>query len=124
MGDYAESWDETSRTALLRGPWPAVALAALACLIAVFALWREQTAVDAGRAGELHAQRVEHQLVLMQQGTDANAARLRSTRRELVKRDASVAPLAKRMLKSVFTVERSTGLGTGFLAWTAADGSC
>jgi len=65
MGDYAESWDETSRTALLRWPWPAVALAALACLIAVFALWREQTAVNAGRAGELHAQRVEHQLVLM-----------------------------------------------------------
>jgi S1-C subfamily serine protease len=123
VGDYAETWDETSRPPLLRGPWPALVLAAAALAAAAFALMREQTAIDAGHAAELHAQRVERQLALMQQGTDANAARLRRTRAEIAKRGGSVAPLANRMLRSVFTVETSTGLGTGFLAWTSGDQS-
>lgn len=123
MGDYAETWDETSRAHRVRGPWPALVLAAIALAAAAFALVREQTAIDAGRSAELHAQRVERQLALMQHGTDANAARLRLTRQELGKGSASVAPLAHRMLKSVFTIEAGSKLGTGFLAWTTADQS-
>jgi S1-C subfamily serine protease len=57
---------------------------------------------------------------------EAHDARLNSrvgnAERSLKRRDAGVAPLAKRVLRSVFTVETDAGLGTGFVAWTDADG--
>jgi S1-C subfamily serine protease len=44
-----------------------------------------------------------------------------SAERSLKQRDAGIAPLAKRVLRSVFTVETDTGLGTGFVGWRDAD---
>jgi S1-C subfamily serine protease len=44
--------------------------------------------------------------------------RVRSTEAGIVKTQAGVRPLAARALRSVFTVETATGLGTGWAAWT------
>jgi S1-C subfamily serine protease len=41
----------------------------------------------------------------------------------LQRRDRGIAPLASRVLKSVFTVETERGLGSGFIAWRDSDAS-
>ena len=122
MNDY-EIWDEARREPLLRSRWIPVALSALACALAAFSLFRQQTAIDAGRAAQLHAKRVEHELALISRDNRALNHRLRSTRNELRTLDPSVAPLASRVLKSVFTVETNLGLGTGFVAWVDDQGT-
>jgi S1-C subfamily serine protease len=48
----------------------------------------------------------------------ALAQRIASTQKKLALTQAGVAPLASRVLKSVFTVETPRGLGTGWAAWT------
>jgi S1-C subfamily serine protease len=45
------------------------------------------------------------------------AGRVRSTETTLKRKDAGIAPLAARVLRSVFTVETSTSFGSGFAAW-------
>jgi hypothetical protein len=46
--------------------------------------------------------------------------RLRATDQKLLEKDAGIAPLAARVLRSVFRVETSSGwFGTGFAAWTS-----
>jgi serine protease Do len=47
------------------------------------------------------------------------SSRLKATDRRLKKKDAGIAPLASRVLHSVFRVQTSSGwLGTGWAAWT------
>jgi S1-C subfamily serine protease len=43
---------------------------------------------------------------------------IKSTEKKISQADKGVAPLAKRALRSVFTVETKAGLGAGFAAWT------
>jgi S1-C subfamily serine protease len=118
------NWDEDApRTTRSPVPWLALVLAALACVLAGASFFRQQTAIDAGRIAEVRAKRVEHELGVLQESAALTEARLRSTQVSLKKRSASVAPLAARVLKSVFTVEAGNSLGTGFLAWTNEDGS-
>ena len=122
MGVYEDAWSDEPRVRV-RSAWPAVALAGIACVIALAAFWREQAAIDAGRAAELHATHVEHELALMQNDAARTNARIRSTQAAVRARSASVAPLASRVLQSVFTVETDTKIGSAFLAWTNASGS-
>lgn len=46
------------------------------------------------------------------------AGKLSATNKKLSSSEAGVAPLAARILRSVFTVDTPTGLGTGWAAWT------
>jgi S1-C subfamily serine protease len=48
--------------------------------------------------------------------------RVGTAEQTLKRRDAGLAPLAKRVLRSVFTVETDAGLGSGFVGWQDADG--
>jgi S1-C subfamily serine protease len=123
MGNAASDWDETRRAPLMSGSWPALVVAAIALCCGGFALWRQQAAIDAGNAAQLHAQRIERELGFIQAQQTATSKRLAATRGQIRARSASVAPLAARALRSVFTVRTSYGLGTGFLAWTDAQGS-
>jgi S1-C subfamily serine protease len=71
------------------------------------------------RAEQLHLEveslrREVHRL----RGTNETlAGRVRSTETTLKRKDAGIAPLAARVLRSVFTVETSTSFGSGFAAW-------
>jgi len=124
MRSYEKSWDEETPASARSYPqWIALVLAVLACLLAAASFFRQQTAIDAGRIAEVRAARVEHELKVLQESTSLTDARLRSTQKSIQNRSASVAPLAARVLKSVFTVEAGNSLGTGFLAWTNEDGS-
>jgi S1-C subfamily serine protease len=124
MRSYEKSWDEeTPSTTRSPVPWLALALAVVACLLAGASFFRQQAAIDAGRIAEVRAKRVEHELGVLRQSAALTDSRLRSAQASIRKRSASVAPLAARVLKSVFTVEAGNSLGTGFLAWTNEDGS-
>ena len=46
------------------------------------------------------------------------AGRLKTSEGKLREKDQGIAPLAARVLKSVFTVKTSSGLGAGFAGWT------
>jgi S1-C subfamily serine protease len=49
------------------------------------------------------------------------AGRLKTSEGKLREKDQGIAPLAARVLKSVFTVKTDDGLGAGFAGWTAND---
>jgi S1-C subfamily serine protease len=53
----------------------------------------------------------------LEQGSTALAGRVRTTERTLRRRETGIAPLATRVLRSVFTVETDTSIGSGFAAW-------
>jgi S1-C subfamily serine protease len=62
--------------------------------------------------------RVHHQLAALRHTNAALGSKVNSTARKLKQKDAGVAPLAARVLKSVFTVKTPDGwLGAGFAAW-------
>jgi S1-C subfamily serine protease len=111
---YDEPPAHTSRSAL---PALAATVAGVAVLVAGFALVTQR-----GRAGEIEAVRselrsVQRALAAVEARSTKLSGRLNSTERTLKRKEAGIAPLAKRVLRSVFTVETSTGLGTGFAAW-------
>ena len=122
MGVDEDAWSDEPRVRA-RSSWPALALGAVACVRAASALWRQQAAIDASRAADIHATRVERELARVHGDTALTDARIRSTQAAIRKRSASVAPLANRVLRSVFTIEAGNKIGSGFLAWQNASGS-
>jgi S1-C subfamily serine protease len=117
---YDETWDHTSsRRGLLGvavGALVVVCLAGLA--LSAYTLVQQRGALDRERAawrGEIAELRREVDAL---SGQDrAIAGRLNDAERTLKRREVGIAPLAARVLKSVFTVETDYGLGSGFVAW-------
>jgi S1-C subfamily serine protease len=93
-----------------------VAVAALA--VALVSFMRQQSAIDAAAVAKLHADQVSHQLEDVYNANGKLARRVRSTERDL-----SVAPLAQRVRKSVFTITAGPKLGTAWSAWQGANGT-
>jgi S1-C subfamily serine protease len=60
---------------------------------------------------------VRSQVGFLRRGSSALAGRVRSTERSLRRRETGIAPLATRVLRSVFTVETPYSTGSGFAAW-------
>ena len=114
---YDETWDT--------GPSRRLTLAAIAVVLAVvalgastFVLYHQSRVLDSERSarrGEIG--RLQKQLTLLQSRSAALTGRLGNAERTLQRRDRGIAPLAARVLKSVFTVETDFGLGSGFFAW-------
>jgi S1-C subfamily serine protease len=65
---------------------------------------------------------LNRQVAALQASSSALAGKLSSTAKKLSTTEAGVAPLAARVLRSVFTVETPYELGTGWAAWTTANG--
>ena len=61
-----------------------------------------------------------HQVAVLESENATLAKRLAAAQASLNKTKAGIAPLAARILKSVFTIETPQGLGTGWAAWTDA----
>jgi S1-C subfamily serine protease len=98
--------------------WIALGVAVLSLGIAVLSFARQQTAIDAAKVAQLHATRVERQL----KGVYSDSRRL-SKRISSTERDVSLAPLARRAQKSVFTITAGPKLGTAFAAWRVPGGT-
>lgn len=93
-------------------------LAVLACLLAIAALWQQRGVLDAERAARgAEVARLEKSIAAVAVRNDRLLNRVSSAEQTLKRRETGIAPLAARVLKSVFTVETDTGLGSGFVAW-------
>ncbi len=112
-----EHWDERGTRRIVLAPVLALLLAVAAGGLALF-VWHEQRTAAADRAAFAAQIAALRQSVTRLSGHDATlASRLGSAEQTLRRKDAGIAPLAKRVLRSVFTVETDTALGTGFVAW-------
>ena len=120
---YDETWDDAPSRRLPLAPIAVVvALAALAA--SMYVLYWQSNVLGAERT-ERKAEigRLQKQVTLLQSRGAALAGRVGSAEKTLKRRDRGIAPLASRLLKSVFTVETDGGLGSGFIAWRDANGS-
>jgi S1-C subfamily serine protease len=120
---YDETWDDRPTRRL---PVAAIAVAvALAALVAsAFVLVRQAGVVAAERAArKAEVGRLEKRVALLESRGSALAGRLGSAEKTLKRRETGIAPLASRVLRSVFTVETENGIGSGFVAWTDGDAS-
>jgi S1-C subfamily serine protease len=117
---FDETWDEGgSRRGLLSVAVGALVLVCLAGVaLSAFTLLHQRGALDRERAawqGEVSKLRRDlHAL----SGRDKKlAGRVDAAEQKLKRREVGIAPLAERVLRSVFTVETDYGLGTGFVGW-------
>jgi S1-C subfamily serine protease len=121
-----ENWGEEETEAAKNVavvPIIACALAGVAALVAVWA-WHGEHAASGERAALRHQVAALQKSVSKLSGHDTKlSTRLISAEQTLQRREAGVAPLAKRALRSVFTVHTTVGLGSGFLAWRDGDSS-
>jgi S1-C subfamily serine protease len=104
--------------------WPAVAVAigVMGIAVAVVALLLNDSERSA-RSRAVAADRAQirelgNELQALQASNAALAGKVSSTAKKVNASQAGVAPLAARMLRSVFTVQTEFGLGTGWAAWT------
>ena len=120
---YDETWDDNPARRLPLAPF-AIVLALAAVAASMYALYRQSSVLGSERsARRAEIGRLQKQVTLLQSRDAALAGRLGSAEQTLKRRDTGIAPLASRVLKSVFTVETDRGLGSGFIAWRDANGS-
>ena len=117
---YDETWDDgSSRRGFLTlavGALVVVCLAGVA--LSAYTLVQQRTALDRERAAwQGEVAKLRHDVRALSGKDKAIAGRLNTAERTLRRREVGIAPLAARVLKSVFTVETDYGLGTGFVAW-------
>ena len=110
----ADRADVSSRSlAALASAFSCIALVAAA---AAFVL--QQRAVDAEReARRAEVALLERRLDAVAGRNDRIAGRLSSAEKSLKQKEQGIAPLAERVLRSVFTVETDVAYGSGFVAW-------
>ena len=120
---YDETWDESPARRL-----PVAAIAVLVALAALsasaFVLVRQAGVVSTERsARKAEVAKLEKRVAVLESRGTVLAGRLGSAEKTLKRRETGIAPLASRVLHSVFTVETENGLGSGFVAWTDGDAS-
>ena len=121
---FDETWDEPRRPRLQSAPVLGALLGVVALAVMAFAVVHVSRSLRAERAAR-HAEvaGLNRRLRALEAHDAALSSRVGSAERSLKRRDAGIAPLAKRVLRSVFTVETDAGLGTGFVGWRDADGT-
>jgi S1-C subfamily serine protease len=108
-----------------RAPYVKAAVAAAGALLLVsLALGLLSVTRPQPWRGEVRALRsqvagLREQLAAIDARSTAAAARARSTERRVNRTAAGTRPLARRVLRSLFTVKGATKLGAGFAAWVA-----
>ena len=107
-----ESWDARPRGRML--PLIAVALGVLAVTISTVAFL--MLASDR-RMLRAEVSRMERRVEALAARNELLTGRVGSAEETLERREAGIAPLAARVLRSVFTVEAERSFGTGFVAW-------
>jgi S1-C subfamily serine protease len=118
---YDETWDESSDRRL-----PLAAIAVVIALIALvgstFVLVRQASLLSSERsARRAEIGKLQKQVTLLESRDAALAGRLGSAEKTLKRHDTGIAPLAARVLRSVFTIETDRGLGSAFVGWRDGD---
>jgi S1-C subfamily serine protease len=120
---YDETWDDVPSRRL---PLAAVAavLAAAALVVALFVLARQSGVMSSERSTrEAEVGKLQERLAALEANNASLSGRVVSAEKTLRRRETGIAPLAKRVLRSVFTVETERGLGSGFVGWTDSSGT-
>lgn len=114
--DFDEYATRPARTVpILAAVLVCLAVAALALSLLAYS----QARGDRARVDALHA-RLTRELATLRSRDTSLAGKVDSTERQLRRKNAGIAPLAARALRSVFTIETADGwLGAGFAAWSA-----
>jgi S1-C subfamily serine protease len=120
---FDETWEERRRPR-----WSSTVVAAVAGMLLLGGLTLALVHVTRSLSDERSARQAEaadlnRRLRVLEQHDVALSSRVGTAEKTLKRRDVGVAPLAKRVLRSVFTVETDAGLGTGFVGWQDADGT-
>jgi S1-C subfamily serine protease len=96
----------------------AAILSCLAFVAAAGAFLTQQRAVAKERsARRAEVSALQRRLDAVAGRSDKIAGRLSTAERSLKRKEQGIAPLAQRVLRSVFTVETDTRFGSGFVAW-------
>ena len=120
---YDETWDDRPARRFAFAPFVPALFALVAC-VAALGVWLQQRSVADDRAAlRVRVAALEHRMARLSGKDAALSHRLGSAEHKLKQRDQGIAPLAKRVLRSVFTVETDYGLGSGFVAWRDGDSS-
>lgn len=117
---FDETWDEGSRRRsvlpLAVGALVVVCLAGVA--LSAYTLVQQRGALGRERAAwQAEVAKLRREVLTLSGRDEKLAGRLNSAERTLKRREVGIAPLAARVLRSVFTVETDYGLGSGFVAW-------
>ena len=114
--------DDWSGSGTRRAPWAALAavFATLAAMAAIGALVLQQRE---GRALRADVAALRHEVDSLAGRNDALAGRVGDAEKTIRRKEAGIAPLAARVLRSVFTIEAQTSLGSGFVAWSDEGGT-
>jgi S1-C subfamily serine protease len=119
---FDETWDDPRRPRLPSAPFvAAIALALVGLTYALVHVTRSLGAERAARHSEVAS--LNRRLLALELHNASLSSRVGIAVRSLKQRDAGIAPLARRVLRSVFTVETDAGLGTGFVGWRDAAGT-
>src|SRR5919204_6064883 len=120
---YDETWDDRPARRLPLAPAAAV-LALLALAASAFVLARQASVVSSERsARKAEVGHLAKRVAALEARNATLSGRLGSAEKTLKRRETGIAPLASRVLRSVFTVETENGLGSGFVAWRDGSGT-
>jgi S1-C subfamily serine protease len=92
----------------------ALVLALLGTLVSLLALAGQRREASAVRGDVVKLQR---QLATLKKRDARLSGRLNTAEAAVKRKEAGIAPLAKRVLRSVFTIETRNGLGSAFVGW-------
>ena len=106
--------DYLPRTPSRTLPLVAAALAILAVLAGLGALFLSYSRSE---QLDLEVQSLRREVTRLRGEGETLAGRVQSAESTLKKKDAGLAPLARRVLTSVFTIETATAYGSGFAGW-------
>jgi S1-C subfamily serine protease len=117
---YDETWDDgSSRRGFLSLAVGALVVVCLAGVgLSAFTLVHQRGALGRERAAwQSEVSKLRREVHALTGRDKKLAGRLNTAERTLKRREVGIAPLAARVLRSVFTVETDYGLGSGFVAW-------
>jgi S1-C subfamily serine protease len=108
---------------VLAGVGTAVVLLLVSLVLAAIAVSRPEPWKAQVRALRAQVAALRHRVAVVDSRDAAALARVRSTERRVNRSAAGTAPLARRVLRSVFTIKTPTELGTAWVAWIEGSSS-
>lgn len=120
LGLEVEAQERARRAPLVKGGLAAAALAVVVSLVlAVIAVSRPQPWQRELRSLRSQVSDLRRDVAAVDARSAAAVAHARSTERRVSRSAAGTAPLAARVLRSLFTVKGERKLGAGFVAWVS-----
>jgi S1-C subfamily serine protease len=120
---YDHEWTTTTPSRSVRtGAYVLAALCVVGLAVSAFSLQRQRSLESRQRADWQGAvSKLRTRVERLEERNTALAGRLGAVEQALVRKEAGIAPVAARVLRSVFTVRTPYGLGSGFAAWRQGD---